>query len=217
MRRVLFVIIALATVIALTGCKKELSKEELTLNYLNETYASEHDTFTFINCGYDLFPGSNDRCYFKSTKYNGEVTVRLWKDGKKYAVSDDNYYQLYMKDDVQEYLESITKQYAKVNIKFRFASLYENFKTFEEYLRSGKLQLDVYFISNNVFVDNDIQSILNEMANQKISGTFSFIKTNDYNLLSNYDLDYILNNQGELIETMQDYSINSTSFLIDNK
>ena len=217
MKKIVLVIFVLLFIVILTGCKKELSKEELTLNYLNETYESEHDTFTFINCGYDLFPGSNDRCYFKSAKYNGEVTVRLWKDGKKYSVSDDNYYQLYMKDDVQEYLENITKQYAKVNIKFRFASLYENFKTFEEYLRSGQLQLDVYFTSNNVFVENDIQSILNEMANQKISGTFSFIKTNDSNLLSNYDLDYILNNQRELIETKQEYSINLTNFQIEKK
>ena len=217
MKKIILVIFVLLFIVILTGCKRELSKEELSLNYLNETYASEQDTFTFINCGYDSYPGSNDRCYFKSTKYNGEVTVRLWKDGKKYSVSDDNYYQLYMMDDVQEYLENITKQYAKVNIKFRFASLYENFKTFEEYLRSGKLRLDVYFISNNVFVDNDIQSILNEMTNKKISGTFSFIKTNDSNLLSNYDLDYILNNQGELIETRQEYSINSTSFQIEKK
>ena len=100
MKRVFFVIIALASVFALTACKKEPSYKELTLNYLNETYKSENDTFTFINCGYDLFKGSNDRCYFRSTKYDGDVTVHLRKEDNKYIFEDD-YYKLYDNNELE--------------------------------------------------------------------------------------------------------------------
>ena len=213
----LFVILGLISILILTGCGNRPSKEELTLNYLNEIYESEGDTFTFINCGYDLFSGSNDRCYFNSTKYNGTVTVYLNKNEGKYYIYEDNYYQLFLYDDVQNYLNNIINQYAKVNIKFRFNLPYGSYKSLDEFLNGGNTGLDVYFISNTLLTENNIQSILNELANKKISGTFSFMKTNDKNLLSNYDLDYILKNQVELIEAKQNYYIDSKNFQIEKK
>jgi len=186
------------------------ANKDLTLEYLNNTYYNQNDTFTLINCGYDLYPGSNERCYFKSEKYNDEITVYITRYDDEYRI-EDNYFKLYMKEDAENYFNNIANQYAKVETKFRFSNLRlpnGEYLYFEDFIGSGECRVDVYFISNSEVDPNDINSILNNIANNKIYGNFNFITTNDTNLLSDYTLDEILNNQSEMFVSKEDYDIN---------
>ncbi len=199
-----------------TACKKEPPYEDLSLDYLNDRYASEHDTFTYINCGYDVFKGWGDKCYFKSEKYDGDITVYISKNDDEY-VFKDNYFRLFMKDDAQAYLENIIKPYSNMAVKFRFSSIKEEYKTFDDYLKSGYCRLDVYFISNKSFNKNTIDIILKKIVSDKISGVIKFYETSDNNLLKDYDLDYVLNNQRELIKAKQEYGIDYSNYEIKEK
>lgn len=188
----------------------EQANQELTLEYLNNTYSNQNDTFTLISCGYDMYSGSNERCYFKSEKYNDEITVYITRYDDKYRL-EDNYFKLHMKEDAKNYFNNIVNQYAKAETKIRFSNLRltnGEYLYFEDFIGSGDCHVDVYFISNSEVESDDINSILNNIANDKIYGSFNFITTNDTNLLTDYTLDEILNNQSELFVSKEDYDIN---------
>lgn len=212
MKKILLFLLIPTLIFSLTGCldKKDESYEELTLKYLNDTYSNKNDTFTFISYQYDLFPGSHDCCYFKSEKYNETITVYFSKENNNYSFRD-NYFQLYMKEDAEKYFYDISKQYQTIETKVRFSSPYLSnaSSSFDEYINNGECNIDVYFISNNKFTDENINSILNNIINDKIYGCFNFIVTDDQNLLSNYTLDAILNNQSEMFVSNDKYYINS--------
>lgn len=187
----------------------EQTKEKLSLEYLNNTYSKQSDTFTFVSCGYDLVPGSNDKCFFESEKYNDEITVYLSKVDNEYHFAD-NYFKLYMKEDAENYFNNIVKQYVNAETKLRFSTAkFSNQELdFDDYISSGECSVDVYFISNKEVDSDDINSILNNIANDKIYGSFNFITTNDTTLLADYTLDEILNNQIELFVSKEVYDIN---------
>lgn len=197
--------------------KNNKSNEALTLEYLNNNYSNQNDTFTFVNCGFDLFSGWNDRCYFKSEKYNEVVTVYLSEENNNYSFKDD-YFRLYMKADAENYFYDIASNYGKFEIKVRFGSptLSSPIYTFDEYVNSGQCSVEVYFFSNAKLITDNIDIILNKIANDKIYGYFNFEVTDDSDLLSNYTLSDILNNKSELIVSEEKYHIDSNLQIIKN-
>lgn len=213
----LVIMLVIMLVLCLTGCfnKSNKSYETLTLEYLNSNYSSENDTFTFINCGYDLFSGWNEQCYFKSEKYNDEITVYLSEKNDKYSFEDD-YFKLYMKEDAEKYFCDIASNYTEIETKVRFisSSLSNPNSTFDAYINSGKCNIEVYFFSNTKLTNDNINTILNKIVNDKIHGYFNFIVTNDSDLLSNYTLDDILNRQSELFVSKEKYNIDSNLQII---
>ena len=187
----------------------ESIKKQLSLEYLNNTYSKQNDNFTFVSCSYDLVPGSNDKCFFESEKYSDEITVYLSEVDNEYHFAD-NYFKLYMKEDAENYFNNIVKQYANVDTKLRFSTAKLSTKElyFDDYISSGECMVDVYFISNKEVESDEINKILNNIANNKIYVSFNFVTTNDTNLLNDYTLDEILNNQGELFVSKEEYDIN---------
>lgn len=209
-------------VLCLTGCfnknnKNNKSNETLALEYLNNNYSNKNDNFTFVNCGYDLFSGWNDRCYFKSEKYNEVVTVYLSEENNNYSFKDD-YFKLYMKDDAEKYFDDIASNYGRFEIKVRFVSttLSTPIYTFDKYINSGKCSVEVYFFSNTKLTSDNINTILNKIVDDKIYGYFNFDVTNDSDLLSNYTLSDILNNTSELLVSEEEYHIDSNLQIIKN-
>lgn len=210
MKKGKYLILGIILVSCLTGCfnKNEKTYDDLTLEYLNDNYSNQNDTFTFINCDFDLFKGSHDRCYFKSEKYNEEITVYVTKEDNNYSF-EDNYFKLYMEKDAKKYFSNISRNYPAVETKVRFEeiSLSNANDTFAEYVNSGNCYITVYFISNNAFKENDINTILNNITNNKIQGYFTFAITSDSNLLSDRTLDDILNNQSQMFTSKETYYI----------
>lgn len=219
MKKEKYLILGIILVLCLTGCfnKNEKIYEDLTLEYLNNNYSNQNDTFTFINCGFDLFEGSHDRCYFKSEKYNEKITVYVTKEDNNYSF-ECNYFKLYMKKDAEKYFSDISRNYPEIEIKVRFGeiSLSNASNTFAEYINSGNCYIDVYFISHSTLKGNDINTILNNIANNKIQGYFTFAITSDSNLLSDKTLDDILNNQSQMFLSKETYYIDK-NFKITKK
>lgn len=200
--------------ICLTGCfnKNKKTNEQLTLEYLSNSYSNYNDTFTYINCGYDLF-GSNQKCYYKSKKYNDEITIYITKENNNYSF-EDNYFKLYMRDNANQYFYDISNKYIESSVKVRFDNLtlpsgLNNESSFLDLVNNQKSNISVYFISKNTFSQTQIDSILNEIQSNKIMGNFKFIQTNDNNLLNDYSISDIVNNYSELIILEQNYEINS--------
>ena len=164
-----------------------------------------------------MFPGWNDRCYFKSEKYNEVVTVYLSEENNNYSFKDD-YFKLYMKDDAEKYFYDIASNYGKFEIKVRFGSptLSTQIYTFDEYINSGKCSVEVYFFSNTKLTSDNINTILNKIVDDKIYGYFNFDVTNYSDLLSNYTLSDILNNTSELLVSEEEYHIDSNLQIIKN-
>lgn len=203
-------LILLICILVLIGCcwwKKENSEESLMLEYLNDTYFIENDKFVLVGCGFDSFPGWNDRCYFKSEKYNGDVTVRMSKKNRKYVFKDD-YFKLYMFKDAKSYFEEIASDLSYYEVKIRFGPDYLNkYKTFKDY--NCDASLDIFYITNYDIGEEQQQVILNIISSNIRSGTVYFFVTRDSHLLKNVDLDSVLSNQNQYIDSEIKYYINN--------
>lgn len=182
------------------------SPKELALEYLNNTYSEEEDTFTFVNHQYDLFSGWNDSYIFKSEKYNSNITVKISELDNEYQFKDD-YYKMYMYKDAKLYFDNIASNLNNCEVKIRFEVDYLNrYLTFEEYNKNS--DFDVFYITNYDVGEQQKQDILNKIANNN-DGSVYFYVTNDKELLKNIDLDNILNNQKQYIKSKSKYYINS--------
>ena len=210
----LSLILILFLILGLTGCNNsKKTNYDLTLEYLNNLYSNYNDTFTYINCSYDLFPDSNDKCYFKSKKYDKDITVYISKENGTY-IFEDNYFKLYMMDDANKYFYDISNKYIESSVKVRFdnsllPSNLNNNSSFSDLINSGKSDIGVYFISNSSFSQNEINLILNEIASNQIMGTFKFIQTNDSKMLAEYSISDIVNNYSKYVILEKSYTINS--------
>lgn len=200
------IIIALVCIALIIVNTNKKSQEELCLDYLNNTYYAQNDTFTFINNSYSLFPGSNDKSHFKSKKYNSNVEVKISKLNNEYHF-EDNYYKLYMSNDAKLYFENIASNLNNCEVKIRFGEDYLNeYLTFEDY--NNNVWLEVFYITNYDIEEHQKQEILNKISSNN-RGIIKFYVTTDSELLNNIDLDTILNNQSQYIKSESEYYIDS--------
>lgn len=195
-----------------SGCifNKEPSTKELALQYLSSKY---NDNFTL--CGYlsKSWAYSYETITYYSEKYSDKVTVYVYGDKGDYSYKD-NYYMLSMKDDAQNYFEKFPQKYGysiETKVKFIPSEIYNinGNDPFEKYAKSEKCMADVYFICKSNYSNNDMEAIIKDICNSKIMGSVYFWVTNDNNLLSQYDLDYIFNYKMDSVLDEQYYSINN--------
>lgn len=119
-----------------------------------------------------------------------------------------------MMDDANKYFYDISNKYIESSVKVRFdnsslPSNLNNNSSFSDLINSGKSNIGVYFISNSLFSQNQINLILNEIASNKIMGTFKFIQTNDSKMLVEYSISDIVNNYSKYVILEKSYTINS--------
>lgn len=210
---VLFILIMIMGVCGCMVNNKQISAErvhELAMEYLNSRYED-----TFIAEGYT----SSNWAYeyscitFKSQKFSEIIEVRAYKNRNGLYTFKDNYYQLYMKSDATEYFSGLVEGVVPCTIKIRFPNSFwsdelDKIFTFDEWVCNGSCNVDVFFITNDKWTDNTKVTIVNRIALDKISGSISFLETKDGNMLNDYKLDEVLNNQNILIESEDEYFIN---------
>ena len=202
-------LICVVIILIVLGCfgGKKKSGKELSLEYLQDTYTSENDTFTYLNGGTTLFPGSHSEYRFESQKYNGSFTVKMTERDGKYSFEDD-YHKLYMFDDALSYFKVAASTLNDYEIKIRFGNNYfDRYLTFDEYSAGS---FDVYYITNHDFGEQKREAIVSKIAAELPDKTYMYVYffvTNDRELLQSVDLDTILNNQSDYIQSITEYHI----------
>lgn len=178
-RKIINLVFIMAITLMLCGCGRKQSYKELTLDYLNKNFASENDNFTYISCDFDLFPGWNERCYFKSEKYSETITVKVSKGGNSFS---NNYYHVVYDDKITEiYQNGFTDNYKiYVSSDNRYSDkkcndIYEYLKDiyiYDVYIYTtsgyeiNKIKENLKNIIDSIGVDNYITVIVYEIPNE---------------------------------------------------
>ena len=116
-----------------------------------------------------------------------------------------------MNNDAVDFFKEFLKD-AEVKVRFPntiWSDELGGASSFSEWQSIGNCKVDSYFITNNTLSDDVMNSIVESIAKQKVSGTVTFITTADENKLRSEDLDNILNNQDKFISEKYEYYINS--------
>jgi hypothetical protein len=191
-KRSALLVIAMITLLGVSGCIKQSSKpnsaekvKDEALAYLNKNYSDDFKAkeLEFKSWAYDF-----DTITFTSKKYNNQyLEVYRKKVDGKYTFSDD-YFKLYMNDDANKYFENMAKAIlgddvvAKVEFtNFDRPSKLNNNSTFSDYLESNQVLLELYVFGGNISEETTkakYQSLLSELINKRISIFVEFIEIN---------------------------------------
>lgn len=185
--------------------------KEMALEYLNNSY---EDTFTAKGYSSSSWAYDYSLVSFTSKKYSDTVRVYIYEENGAYSF-DDDYFRLTMKDDAEKYFESFISEYGyNAEVKVRFISLGASEinanAPFTDYAANGRCNMEVYFISGDAFAQSDVKAVLTDLSSAKIMGIFRFVVTNDSELLSQYSISEIVNEQADSILEEHSYSINSS-------
>ena len=179
------------------------------LEYLNGKY---NDSFTAEGYSSSSWAYEYSSLTFKSKNYPScIVEVRAYKNDDDSYTFKDNYFKCSMHDGAVLFFNGIIKD-AEVKVQFPntvWSDELEGASSFSEWQTKGNCKTDAYIITLKELSRDEKTSIVEKIAEQKVSGTVTFITTEDESKLSNYSLDDILNNQEKYIVSKDDYFINS--------
>ena len=189
----------------------------VALEYLKSTYAEDFTAVRYVsrNWAYDF-----SRIYVTSPRYPGvEIEVRIHEKDGKYTFQD-NYYHCYMMEDAVSYFNKLDNiQPAEIRVRFPsniWSDRMAAYDTFEAWVESGMCAMDVFVITGASLTEEEMRSWTELVCAKRIRGAIQFFTTKDENLLSDYSLDEILNNQRELTESGEKYYID-TDFVINRR
>lgn len=186
----------------------EIMREKAT-EYLNKKY---NDTFTA-----EGYTSSNWAYDYSSITFTPKsfpssiVEVRAYKNADDSYTFKDNYFKCLMNNDAVDFFKEFLKD-AEVKVRFPntiWSDELGGASSFSEWQSIGNCKVDSYFITSNTLSADVMNSIVESIAKQKVSGTVTFITTADENKLRSEDLDNILNNQDKFISEKYEYYINS--------
>ena len=182
---------------------------EKAMEYLNGKY---NDTFTAEGYSSSNWSYEYSSVTFKSKNYPSSVVeVRAYKNDDNSYTFKDNYYKSFMHDGAVIFFEGLLKE-AEVKVQFPntiWSDEIDGASSFSEWQSVGNCKVDCYFITTTELSNNEMDSIVENIATQKVSGTITFITTEDTNKLASETIDEILNNQEKYILSKCDYFINS--------
>lgn len=212
------VIITAAIIILMlgvTGCMSNRLNEaealrEKASNYLETQY---QDHFRAINYSAKSWAYPYARIIFTSEHFaNAEVEVRAYlnEDGSYRFV--ENYYQLSFYEDALRYLKGKIQEIEPLTIKLRFPSdvwsdELGDASMFAEWLAAGNCEMDAFIITQTELSAKEQVTIVQSLTDDGLHGTVAFITTLERDALKDYPLSAILNDQKNLIETIQKYDL----------
>lgn len=186
--------------------------KETVLAYLNEEYT---DTFEVKNYTSENWAYEYRSMTVYSSKYADTFNVKIYEDNEGFKFKDD-YFKLTMKEDANIFFADIIEKYnqeGKTIVRFSSPALPEsldNSATFIDYVKTGKANLDIYFLSDKDFEENDVNSILVEIRDYKIICNVYFVVIENMSLLEEYSMDEIFSAKREKI-------VKESYYFIDNE
>jgi len=222
LRLILLLIIALCLLLGVCGCMSNVEQncaeemQRLALDYLNNLYDDEFMPRSYSSSDWAY---NYESVIFSSKKYDDSVVVRIYEDNGNY-VFKDNYYELSMKAEAEQFFKDIAKNNGcMLETKVRFISLGSDdinaADPFSKYVEQGNCHLEVYFIANQSFGDAIINSILNDVCKAKVKGNMRFLVTDDSELLDEFSISEIVNEKSESVLEKKSYTINSSFQVVE--
>ena len=188
----------LAIAVIISGCGLENvlpeSEKDKALEYLNTKYSAYEDTFTPVSYIPSDWSDPDSTVIFKSQKYDDEVTVFIHSDKENFY--SDDYYQLYMADEVEQYFVNVAKEHgiaAKTSIKFGTTGVYEEVDakwTFEDYVNEGLGLMDSCYFVTASLEEEKVNALVKDLSRRGIVGSVDF-----YLCSSEEDLPTIIANE----------------------
>lgn len=183
---------------------------EKAASYLETQY---QDHFSAISYSAKSWAYPYARIVFTSDLFSGaEVEVRAYlnEDGSYRFV--ENYYQLSFYEDALGYIKGKIREIEPMTIKLRFPSdvwsdELGSASTFAEWLAAGNCELDAFVITQTELSTTEQVMIVQSLSDDGLRGTMVFITTSERDALRDYPLSTILNDQENLIETIQKYDL----------
>lgn len=178
-------------------------KKELALSYLEENY---DDTFTPEGYMAACWAYDYDLVTFTPAKYpDGVVNVEIHEEDGELLLKD-NYFKLYMHDDAYKYLDDVISEVIDSYNLF-FVELDEeelppeldNQSTFLDYVASEQCYVNAYIVTSEKLEETEQIEILEEIAKNKIIGSFVFWVISDDDAISKYSFNDIVDEHYELI------------------
>lgn len=207
------------------GCmsdNKQSSAErmrEKALEYLNMNY---DDTFTAKGYASSNWAYEYETITFAPGKYSDSIVeVIAYKNDDGSYVFKDDYFKCYMQSDARTYFAGLLED-TICSIKIRFPDAIwsdelGNATSFEEWKNLGSCEVDIFVFTSTEVKEELRISYVNKVASDKIEGTVTFFTTSDDELLADYNLDEILNNQSEYVGSKCRYYINENYEVEDNR
>jgi hypothetical protein len=184
---------------------------DLAYNYLNENYDD-----TFVAKGYSSENWAYDYATitFGSKKYaEALIEVRAYKNEDDTYSFKDNYFRYDMNADAVKYLEDrLGLQGARIKMRFPGSVWSDDLagaKNFIEWKNQGTCTIDVYVLTQEELVEENMVAFVNAIAANKISGSISFCWVKTMDAVADIGLDDFLNNQAAYIQSKREYYINS--------
>ena len=189
----------LAIAVIISGCGLENvlpeSEKDKALEYLNTKYSAYEDTFTPVSYIPSDWSDPDSTVIFKSQKYDDEVTVFIHSDKENFY--SDDYYQLYMADEVEQYFVNVAKEHginAKASITFSSTGAYDEKVdakwTFEDYVNEGLGLMDSCYFVTASLEEEKVNALVKDLSRRGIVGSVDF-----YLCSSEEDLPTIIANE----------------------
>lgn len=207
----------LIIIINISGCATKINTEQaeeimdLALNYLTENYDDHFSARGYVDSNWMY---EYETVTFVSEKFSEVVEVRIFNEDDHYFFTD-NYFKLRMQKDAEEYMNKLASSCnvnSEVRIRFISSQLpktLENNATFSDYVATGECNMEVYFISDSAYSENEVTSILKELCSAKIMGVITFATCKDSKLLSQCGISDIINKKYDSILSWQRYTIDN--------
>lgn len=182
MKRILKIVFLSIMMLPLCSCGKK-SYKQLALEHLNKMYESENDEFVYINCEYDLFSNWNERCVFKSKKYNDDISVSFSNDGESIT---DNYYHAKYDDEIENFFNEKFSSHYKIFVSTKTNYQKQLMNNVYDYI--GNLDIiDVWICTfdsdyNIELIKNKIQDVIDNINfNNYFYAQFYRVSEDDFN------------------------------------
>lgn len=170
----------LAIAVTISGCGLENvlpeSEKDKALEYLNTKYSAYEDTFTPVSYIPSDWSDPDSTVTFKSQKYDDQIVTVFIHSDKENSYSDD-YYQLYMADEVEQYFVNVAKEHginAKTSIKFSSTGAYDEKVdakwTFEDYVNEGLGRMISYYFVTDTMEEVKANELVKDLARKGIKG-----------------------------------------------
>lgn len=181
---------------------------DICLEYLKSKY---EDTFTAKGFFAKKWANEYSAITFSSAKYPDEIVeVRAYGLGGDECRCKDNYFKCFMRDEAMNYFSDIDKDLpGRIIVRFPgsvWSDELAGISSFVQWVSSGKCLIDVFVILDQMITEERMIEYTKEVIKGNISGMVSFIVLKNNESIG-MDLDGILNNQGELVESKRDFCL----------
>ena len=206
-KKIFAVLSALFLCFSMAACAVDQSKAVSgSLEYLNKNY---EDNFTFqtISLGHVKDKNTLNLEYW-SEKYNSrfDVQARSGLFGVKYK---DNYYRLYMEQEIEDYFREIVKNknYPEVKVYITEGWADEKVGTTQiiEWMKTGETAVDIYFFRNDPVDIEVAEEVVSKLEKMGFSGRVFFVQTDDKNCLKDVSLETILANSADYMLDLKEW------------